>query len=105
MVVCGVQPTGRFLDKHSECFGYDRSLKLMRRDLDISLIRAFLAVVDADEITAAASALGVSQAAASQQIKRLEEALDAACSSAAAASSRWRRRASGCSPRRAACWR
>ena len=48
----------------------------MRRDLDISLIRAFLAVVDADGVTAAASALGVSQAAASQQIKRLEEALD-----------------------------
>src|SRR6185503_17156027 len=49
---------------------------LMRRDLDISLIRAFLAVVDSDGVTAAASALGVSQAAASQQIKRLEEALD-----------------------------
>ena len=48
----------------------------MRRDLDISLIRAFLAVVDADGVTAAASVLGVSQAAASQQIKRLEEALD-----------------------------
>ena len=48
----------------------------MRRNLDISLIRAFLAVVDADGVTAAASALGVSQAAASQQIKRLEDALD-----------------------------
>ena len=48
----------------------------MRIDLDISLIRAFLAVVDADGVTAAASALGISQAAASQQIKRLEEALD-----------------------------
>jgi DNA-binding transcriptional LysR family regulator len=48
----------------------------MRRDIDISLIRAFLAVVDSDGVTAAASVLGVSQAAASQQIKRLEEALD-----------------------------
>lgn len=48
----------------------------MRRDLDISLIRAFVGVVDADGVTAAASALGVSQAAASQQIKRLEDALD-----------------------------
>ena len=48
----------------------------MRRDLDISLLRAFVGVVDADGVTAAASALGVSQAAASQQIKRLEEALD-----------------------------
>jgi hypothetical protein len=56
----------------------------MRRDLDISLIRAFLAVVDADGVTAAASVLGVSQAAASWH---------------------WRRRASGCSLRRAVCWR
>lgn len=48
----------------------------MRQDLDISLIRAFLAVVDSDGVTAAASVLGLSQAAASQQIKRLEEALD-----------------------------
>ena len=48
----------------------------MRRDIDISLIRAFLAVVDSDGVTATASVLGVSQAAASQQIKRLEEALD-----------------------------
>ena len=47
----------------------------MKRDLDISLIRAFLAVVDADGVTAAASVLGVSQAAASQQIKRLEDVL------------------------------
>ncbi|MCA0303366.1 MAG: LysR family transcriptional regulator [Proteobacteria bacterium] len=48
----------------------------MRRDLDISLIRAFLAVIDADGVTAAASVLGVSQAAASQQIKRLEAVLE-----------------------------
>ncbi len=60
----------------NECYGYDRSRSLMRKDLDISLLRAFLAVVDSDGVTAAASTLGVSQAAASQQIKRLEEALD-----------------------------
>jgi DNA-binding transcriptional LysR family regulator len=48
----------------------------MRRDLDIALIRAFLAVIEAGGVTAAAASLGVSQAAASQQIKRLEEALD-----------------------------
>lgn len=48
----------------------------MKRDLDISLVRAFLAVIDADGVTAAASVLGVSQAAASQQIKRLEEVLE-----------------------------
>ena len=48
----------------------------MRRDLDISLVRAFLAVVDADGVTAAAAVLGVSQAAVSQQIKRLEAVLE-----------------------------
>jgi DNA-binding transcriptional LysR family regulator len=48
----------------------------MRRNLDITLLRAFLAVVEAGGVTRAAAALGVSQAAASQQIKRLEEALD-----------------------------
>ncbi|WP_421997425.1 LysR family transcriptional regulator [Reyranella sp.] len=48
----------------------------MRKDIDPSLLRAFVAVVDSDGVTAAASALGLSQAAASQQIKRLEEVLD-----------------------------
>lgn len=48
----------------------------MRRDLDISLVRAFLAVVDADGVTAAAAVLGISQAAVSQQIKRLEAVLE-----------------------------
>ena len=48
----------------------------MRRDLDMALVRAFLAVVEAGGVTRAAASLGLSQAAASQQIKRLEEALD-----------------------------
>src|SRR5215475_7809496 len=48
----------------------------MRQDLDLSLLRAFLAVVESGGVTRAASALGLSQAAASQQIKRPEEALD-----------------------------
>lgn len=48
----------------------------MRKDLDIALLRAFLAVVESGSVTRAAAALGFSQAAASQQIKRLEEALD-----------------------------
>src|SRR5215831_9792900 len=48
----------------------------MRKDLDISLVRAFLTVIEAGGVTRAAAALGVSQAAASQQIKRLEQALD-----------------------------
>ena len=51
-------------------------INVMRKDLDIALLRAFLAVVEAGGVTRAAAALGVSQAAASQQIKRLEEALD-----------------------------
>ena len=51
-------------------------LMIMRHDLDLALIRAFLAVVDSGGITRAAPALGLSQAAVSQQIKRLEEALD-----------------------------
>src|SRR5437899_1299114 len=48
----------------------------MRNDLDIALLRAFLAVVESGGVTRAAASLGVSQAAASQQLKRLEEALD-----------------------------
>lgn len=48
----------------------------MRKDLDTALVRAFLAVVEAGGVTRAAASLGVSQAAASQQIRRLEEALD-----------------------------
>ena len=48
----------------------------MRRDLDIALVRTFLAVVESGGITRAATTLGMSQAATSQQIKRLEDALD-----------------------------
>jgi DNA-binding transcriptional LysR family regulator len=48
----------------------------MRKDLDIALLRAFTTIVDAGGVTRAAAVLGVSQAAASQQVKRLEEALD-----------------------------
>ncbi len=42
----------------------------------IDLLRTFLAVVDTGGVTAAATALNMSQAAASQQIKRLEEMFD-----------------------------
>lgn len=41
----------------------------------MALVRAFLAVVEAGGVTRASAALGISQAAASQQIKRLEEVL------------------------------
>ena len=43
----------------------------------IDLLRTFLAVVDSGGVTSAASALNMSQAAASQQVKRLEEMFDA----------------------------
>jgi len=42
----------------------------------IELLRTFLSIVDRGGVTQAASALHMSQAAASQQVKRLEERLD-----------------------------
>jgi DNA-binding transcriptional LysR family regulator len=47
----------------------------MARNLDVSLLRAFVAVVDAGGMTAATGILNLTQAAVSQQIKRLEENL------------------------------
>jgi DNA-binding transcriptional LysR family regulator len=47
----------------------------MTRDLDIALLRAFAAVVDAGSVTGAARILNRTQAAVSLQIKRLEDAL------------------------------
>lgn len=45
----------------------------MRRDIDIALLRAFVAVVETGSVTGAAAVLGLTQAAVSQQLKRLEE--------------------------------
>jgi len=45
----------------------------MPRDIDISLLRAFIAVVETGSITGAARLLNRTQAAVSQQIKRLEQ--------------------------------
>lgn len=45
----------------------------MRRDIDISLLRAFVAVVESGSVTRAAGVLNLTQAAVSQQLKRLEE--------------------------------
>src|SRR5262252_10001095 len=45
----------------------------MRRDIDTALLRAFVAVVETGSVTAAAALLSRTQAAVSQQIKRLEE--------------------------------
>lgn len=45
----------------------------MAHNLDVSLLRAFVAVVDAGGMTAATGVLNLTQAAVSQQIKRLED--------------------------------
>ncbi len=45
-------------------------------NLDIALLRAFLAVIESGGVTKAAPVLALSQAAVSQQIKRLEEVLE-----------------------------
>ncbi len=45
----------------------------MPHNLDVSLLRAFVTVVDSGGMTAAAGTLNLTQAAVSQQIKRLEE--------------------------------
>jgi DNA-binding transcriptional LysR family regulator len=49
----------------------------MARNIDTSLLRAFVAVAETSGMTAAANLLNVTQAAVSQQIKRLEEAFEA----------------------------
>jgi DNA-binding transcriptional LysR family regulator len=45
----------------------------MIRDIDVALLRAFLMVVDTGGVTTASRLLNRTQAAVSQQIKRLEE--------------------------------
>jgi DNA-binding transcriptional LysR family regulator len=47
----------------------------MTRDIDVALLRAFIAVVESGGVTAAARSLNRTQAAVSLQIKRLEELL------------------------------
>jgi DNA-binding transcriptional LysR family regulator len=49
----------------------------MARNIDTSLLRAFVAVAETAGMTAAANLLNVTQAAVSQQIKRLEETFGA----------------------------
>lgn len=50
----------------------------MARNLDLALLRAFVAVADRASMTAAANALHLTQGAISQQIKRLEDLFGAA---------------------------
>src|SRR5262245_53369587 len=45
----------------------------MRRDIDIALLRAVVAVVETGSVTGAAALLNLTQAAVSQQLKRLED--------------------------------
>lgn len=47
----------------------------MRRNLDLTALRSFVAVADAGGVTRAAGFLNLTQSAVSMQIKRLEEAL------------------------------
>lgn len=46
----------------------------MRRNIDLALLRAFVAVAETGSMTAAGRLLNLTQAAVSQQIKRLEDA-------------------------------
>lgn len=48
----------------------------MARNLDLTALRAFVAVADAGGVTRAAGLLNLTQSAVSMQIKRLEDALD-----------------------------
>jgi DNA-binding transcriptional LysR family regulator len=48
----------------------------MSRNLDLDLIRTFVAVADSGSMTVAANRLHMTQGAVSQQIKRLEDVLD-----------------------------
>ncbi len=48
----------------------------MRRTVDLSLLRALVAVAETGGMTSAARALNLTQAAVSQQIRRLEETFD-----------------------------
>lgn len=47
----------------------------MRRNLDLTAVRSFVAVADSGGVTRAAGLLNVTQSAVSMQLKRLEEAL------------------------------
>ena len=49
----------------------------MARNIDTSLLRTFIAVAETGGMTAAANLLNLTQAAVSQQIKRLEDAFEA----------------------------
>jgi len=51
----------------------DNGLAAMRRDIDVALLRAYVAVAESGGMTNAGRLLNLTQAAVSQQIKRLED--------------------------------
>ena len=53
----------------------DRPQSTLIRNIDVALLRAFVAVIESGSMTAAAARLNVTQGAVSQQIKRLEDFL------------------------------
>jgi DNA-binding transcriptional LysR family regulator len=55
------------------CAALEAMMPVMPRNLDLALLRTFVAVVDRASMTAAANALHLTQGAVSQQVKRLED--------------------------------
>lgn len=53
----------------------NRPQSTLIRNIDVALLRAFIAVIESGSMTAAAARLNVTQGAVSQQIKRLEDFL------------------------------
>jgi DNA-binding transcriptional LysR family regulator len=51
---------------------------MMPRNLDLTAVRAFVAVVDAGGVTKASGFLNLTQSAVSMQLKRLEESIGVA---------------------------
>ena len=74
----------------------------MSRNIDVGLLRAFVAVAETGSVTRAAHLLNLTQAAVSQQFKRLEELFGVELFDRAIARCARPRRVSGCcrTPRR-----
>lgn len=63
---------------HTITIRYYRATAIMNRDIDIALLRAFVCVAETGGMTSAGRLLHLTQAAISQQIKRLETLLGTA---------------------------
>ncbi len=75
------------------------------RDLDIGLLRTFLAVADRENFAGAADQVFRTQAAVSQQMQRLERLLDCKLLVRVDGTSASPNRACACASTRGACWR